>query len=62
MFSQIHPECPKTSLCYQFIQQVDRAENKGELQTEKMMRAAAKDVHRLRGQSCKEPPEVQSFR
>ncbi|XP_055963939.1 protein KIBRA [Sorex fumeus] len=41
---------------------VDRAENKGELQTEKMMRAAAKDVHRLRGQSCKEPPEVQSFR
>ncbi|XP_054982217.1 protein KIBRA isoform X2 [Sorex araneus] len=41
---------------------VDRAENKGELQTERMMRAAAKDVHRLRGQSCKEPPEVQSFR
>ncbi|XP_004371280.1 protein KIBRA isoform X2 [Trichechus manatus latirostris] len=42
--------------------QVDRAEHKGELQTDKMMRAAAKDVHRLRGQSCKEPPEVQSFR
>lgn len=41
---------------------VDRAEHKGELQTDKMMRAAAKDVHRLRGQSCKEPPEVQSFR
>ncbi|KAM5299955.1 protein KIBRA isoform 2-T2 [Ctenodactylus gundi] len=41
---------------------VDRAEQKGELQADKMMRAAAKDVHRLRGQSCKEPPEVQSFR
>ncbi|XP_021566468.1 protein KIBRA isoform X3 [Carlito syrichta] len=41
---------------------VDRVEHKGELQTDKMMRAAAKDVHRLRGQSCKEPPEVQSFR
>ncbi|XP_021556886.1 protein KIBRA isoform X3 [Neomonachus schauinslandi] len=42
--------------------QMDRAEHKGELQTDKMMRAAAKDVHKLRGQSCKEPPEVQSFR
>lgn len=42
--------------------QMDRAEHKGELQADKMMRAAAKDVHRLRGQSCKEPPEVQSFR
>ncbi|XP_044931563.1 protein KIBRA isoform X3 [Mustela putorius furo] len=41
---------------------MDRGEHKGELQTDKMMRAAAKDVHRLRGQSCKEPPEVQSFR
>ncbi|XP_006884390.1 PREDICTED: protein KIBRA isoform X2 [Elephantulus edwardii] len=41
---------------------MDQAEHKGELQTDKMMRAAAKDVHRLRGQSCKEPPEVQSFR
>ncbi|KAG3265324.1 WW and C2 domain containing 1 [Ictidomys tridecemlineatus] len=41
---------------------MDRTEHKGELQTDKMMRAAAKDVHRLRGQSCKEPPEVQSFR
>ncbi|XP_068958506.1 protein KIBRA [Petaurus breviceps papuanus] len=40
----------------------ERAEHKGELQADKMMRAAAKDVHRLRGQSCKEPPEVQSFR
>uniref|UniRef100_A0A8C4M1M9 WW and C2 domain containing 1 n=1 Tax=Equus asinus asinus TaxID=83772 RepID=A0A8C4M1M9_EQUAS len=39
-----------------------RVKHKGELQTDKMMRAAAKDVHRLRGQSCKEPPEVQSFR
>ncbi|KAM7142277.1 protein KIBRA [Molossus nigricans] len=42
--------------------QMDRAGHKEELQTDKMMRAAAKDVHRLRGQSCKEPPEVQSFR
>ncbi|CAI9170813.1 unnamed protein product [Rangifer tarandus platyrhynchus] len=41
---------------------MDRAEQRGELQTDKMMRSAAKDVHRLRGQSCKEPPEVQSFR
>ncbi|XP_023447517.1 protein KIBRA isoform X6 [Dasypus novemcinctus] len=41
---------------------VDRAEHKSELQADKMMRAAAKDVQRLRGQSCKEPPEVQSFR
>uniref|UniRef100_A0A8B9TBS9 WW and C2 domain containing 1 n=1 Tax=Anas platyrhynchos TaxID=8839 RepID=A0A8B9TBS9_ANAPL len=31
-------------------------------QPDKMMRAAAKDVHRLRGQSRKEPLEVQSFR
>ncbi|XP_040604390.1 protein KIBRA isoform X2 [Mesocricetus auratus] len=44
------------------MKRVDRAEHKGELQTDKMMRAAAKDVHRLRGRSCKEPPEVQSFR
>ncbi|XP_035962631.1 protein KIBRA isoform X6 [Halichoerus grypus] len=44
------------------MQEMDRAEHKGELQTDKMMRAAAKDVHKLRGQSCKEPPEVQSFR
>uniref|UniRef100_A0A8C6VFC2 WW and C2 domain containing 1 n=1 Tax=Naja naja TaxID=35670 RepID=A0A8C6VFC2_NAJNA len=29
---------------------------------DKMMRAAAKDVHRLRGQTQKEPLEVQSFR
>ncbi|XP_035583495.1 protein KIBRA isoform X1 [Zalophus californianus] len=44
------------------MQEMDRAEHKGELQTDRMMRAAAKDVHKLRGQSCKEPPEVQSFR
>ncbi|XP_075756292.1 protein KIBRA isoform X2 [Pelodiscus sinensis] len=36
--------------------------NKCELKADKMMRAAAKDVHRLRGQSRKEPLEVQSFR
>uniref|UniRef100_A0A8D0GTV5 WW and C2 domain containing 1 n=1 Tax=Sphenodon punctatus TaxID=8508 RepID=A0A8D0GTV5_SPHPU len=37
-------------------------EHKCELRADKMMRAAAKDVHRLRGQSRKEPLEVQSFR
>ncbi|XP_048190114.1 protein KIBRA-like [Perognathus longimembris pacificus] len=41
---------------------VDGTEQKDELQTERLMRAAAKEVHGLRGQSCKEPPEVQSFR
>uniref|UniRef100_G1Q266 WW and C2 domain containing 1 n=1 Tax=Myotis lucifugus TaxID=59463 RepID=G1Q266_MYOLU len=41
--------------------QMDRG-HKGELQTDGMMRAAANGVHRLRGQSCQEPPEVQSFR
>ncbi|XP_077183273.1 protein KIBRA isoform X2 [Paroedura picta] len=37
-------------------------DEKFELKADKMMRAAAKDVHRLRGQSQKEPLEVQSFR
>uniref|UniRef100_A0A8C2EWB7 WW and C2 domain containing 1 n=1 Tax=Cyprinus carpio TaxID=7962 RepID=A0A8C2EWB7_CYPCA len=32
------------------------------LKVEKMMRAAAKDVHKIRGQSLKEVPGVQSFR
>ncbi|OXB61265.1 hypothetical protein ASZ78_004750 [Callipepla squamata] len=41
---------------------VERTEHKCELKADKMMRAAAKDVHRLRGQSRKEPLEVQSFR
>ncbi|XP_060096605.1 protein KIBRA [Heteronotia binoei] len=40
----------------------EKDERKCELKADKMMRAAAKDVHRLRGQSCKEPLEVQSFR
>ncbi|XP_019390414.1 PREDICTED: protein KIBRA isoform X1 [Crocodylus porosus] len=39
-----------------------KTEHKCELKADKMMRAAAKDVHRLRGQSQKEPLEVQSFR
>uniref|UniRef100_A0A8C0GZZ9 Uncharacterized protein n=1 Tax=Chelonoidis abingdonii TaxID=106734 RepID=A0A8C0GZZ9_CHEAB len=39
-----------------------KTEHKCELKADKMMRAAAKDVHRLRGQSRKEPLEVQSFR
>ncbi|KAF7249147.1 Protein KIBRA [Varanus komodoensis] len=42
--------------------QVEKIECKCELKADKMMRAAAKDVHRLRGQSRKEPLEVQSFR
>ncbi|KAL7844633.1 hypothetical protein SRHO_G00231720 [Serrasalmus rhombeus] len=33
-----------------------------EQRVEKMMRAAAKEVHKIRGQSRKEGPEVQSFR
>ncbi|XP_036380809.1 protein KIBRA [Megalops cyprinoides] len=33
-----------------------------EQRVERMMRAAAKDVHKIRGQSRKEVPEVQSFR
>uniref|UniRef100_A0A8C0IDI4 WW and C2 domain containing 1 n=1 Tax=Bubo bubo TaxID=30461 RepID=A0A8C0IDI4_BUBBB len=41
---------------------VEKTEHKCELKADKMMRAAAKDVHRLRGQSRKEPLEVQSFR
>ncbi|KAJ7401988.1 Protein KIBRA [Pitangus sulphuratus] len=41
---------------------VQKTEHKCELKADKMMRAAAKDVHRLRGQSRKEPLEVQSFR
>lgn len=33
-----------------------------EKRVEKMLRAAAKDVHKIRGQSRKEVPEVQTFR
>ncbi|KAM4747800.1 protein KIBRA [Rhinophrynus dorsalis] len=49
-------------LLRQVEKQVKKIEQKYEMQADKMMRAAAKDVHRLRGQSCKEPLEVQSFR
>uniref|UniRef100_A0A8C5QCY6 WW and C2 domain containing 1 n=1 Tax=Leptobrachium leishanense TaxID=445787 RepID=A0A8C5QCY6_9ANUR len=49
-------------LLRQVEKQVLKIEQKYEMQADKMMRAAAKDVHRLRGQSCKEPLEVQSFR
>uniref|UniRef100_A0A8C9WVK6 WW and C2 domain containing 1 n=1 Tax=Sander lucioperca TaxID=283035 RepID=A0A8C9WVK6_SANLU len=35
---------------------------KQEKRVEKMMRAAAKGVHKIRGQSCKEVPKVQTFR
>ncbi|KAJ8348425.1 hypothetical protein SKAU_G00270140 [Synaphobranchus kaupii] len=37
-------------------------EQQQERRVERMMRAAAKDVHKIRGQSRKEVPEVQSFR
>ncbi|XP_008331754.1 protein KIBRA [Cynoglossus semilaevis] len=39
-----------------------REEQQQEKRVEKMMRAAAKDVHKIRGQGCKEVPEVQTFR
>ncbi|XP_062867253.1 protein KIBRA [Trichomycterus rosablanca] len=39
-----------------------REEQLQEERVEKMMRAAAKEVHKIRGQSRKEGPEVQSFR
>ncbi|KAM3925798.1 protein KIBRA [Leptodactylus fuscus] len=49
-------------LLRQVEKQVKKIEHKYEMQADRMMKAAAKDVHRLRGQSCKEPLEVQSFR
>ncbi|KAJ1127784.1 hypothetical protein NDU88_006177 [Pleurodeles waltl] len=49
-------------LLTQVEKQVKKIEQKHELRANKMMKAAAKDVHRLRGQSRKEPVEVQSFR
>lgn len=39
-----------------------REEQLQEKRVEKMMRAAAKDVHKIRGQSRKEVPEIQTFR
>ncbi|XP_071766433.2 LOW QUALITY PROTEIN: protein KIBRA [Centroberyx gerrardi] len=39
-----------------------REEQLQEQRVEKMMRAAAKDVHKIRGQSRKEVPEIQTFR
>ncbi|XP_028322682.1 protein KIBRA [Gouania willdenowi] len=47
------------------LQHADKQTPEEQLQekrVEKMMRAAAKDVHKIRGQSRKEVPEVQSFR
>ncbi|XP_069510397.1 protein KIBRA [Ambystoma mexicanum] len=49
-------------LLTQVEKQVQKIEQKHELRANKMMKAAAKDVHRLRGQNRKEPVEVQSFR
>ncbi|KAF7648838.1 hypothetical protein LDENG_00151020 [Lucifuga dentata] len=39
-----------------------REEQQQEQRVEKMMRAAAKDVHKIRGQSRTEGPEIQTFR
>ncbi|KAI4880887.1 hypothetical protein NFI96_029770 [Prochilodus magdalenae] len=47
------------------LRQAERQTQEEQLQeqrVEKMMRAAAKEVHKIRGQSRKEGPEVQSFR
>lgn len=47
------------------LKQAERQTKEEQLQeqrVEKMMRAAAKDVHKIRGQSLKEVPGVQSFR
>ncbi|KAM9846678.1 protein KIBRA [Aulostomus maculatus] len=43
-------------------EQQTQEEQLQEKRVEKMMRAAAKDVHKIRGQSRKEVPEVQTFR
>ncbi|XP_029375409.1 protein KIBRA [Echeneis naucrates] len=48
-----------------FLKQAEKQTREEQLQekrVEKMMRAAAKDVHKIRGQSRKEVPEVQTFR
>ncbi|KAJ7316266.1 hypothetical protein JRQ81_002428 [Phrynocephalus forsythii] len=58
----IHEDEQFRSLMRMVEKQVEKVECKCELKADKMMRAAAKDVHRLRGQSRKEPLEVQSFR
>ncbi|XP_058482569.1 protein KIBRA [Solea solea] len=47
------------------LKQADKQTREEQLQekrVEKMMRAAAKDVHKIRVQSCTEVPEVQTFR
>ncbi|XP_066469996.1 protein KIBRA isoform X2 [Tiliqua scincoides] len=61
------PRCVKEDEHFRMLmrvveKQVEKEECKCEVKADKMMRAAAKDVHRLRGQSRKEPLEVQSFR
>uniref|UniRef100_A0A673C863 Uncharacterized protein n=1 Tax=Sphaeramia orbicularis TaxID=375764 RepID=A0A673C863_9TELE len=43
------------------LRQAEKQEQLQEQRVEKMMRAAAKDVHKIRGQSRKEVPEVQTF-
>lgn len=54
--------CPAgiKTLCFCSLQ--TREEQQQEKRVEKMMKAAAKDVHKIRGQSRKEVPEVQTFR
>uniref|UniRef100_A0A8D3DEC4 WW and C2 domain containing 1 n=1 Tax=Scophthalmus maximus TaxID=52904 RepID=A0A8D3DEC4_SCOMX len=49
-------------LLKQAEKQVSDPEQLQEKRVEKMMRAAAKDVHKIRGRSRKEVPEVQTFR
>ncbi|XP_053145828.1 protein KIBRA isoform X2 [Hemicordylus capensis] len=61
------PQCIKEDEQFRTLMRLvekrtEKDECKCELKTDKMMRAAAKDVHRLRGQSRKEPLEVQSFK
>uniref|UniRef100_A0A3Q0ST20 WW and C2 domain containing 1 n=1 Tax=Amphilophus citrinellus TaxID=61819 RepID=A0A3Q0ST20_AMPCI len=48
-------------LLRQAEKQQTREEQQQEKRVEKMMKAAAKDVHKIRGQSRKEVPEVQTF-
>lgn len=59
---KVIPPGSKNRFFFSIIFEVEKTEHTCELKADKMMRAAAKDVHRLRGQSRKEPLEVQSFR
>lgn len=54
--------CPAGIKTRCFCSLQTREEQQQEKRVEKMMKAAAKDVHKIRGQSRKEVPEVQTFR